>query len=106
MAQALENLRRAQDKQKTYANKKRRELELQVGDEILLSTRNLPMQVAVGGIRAVVLWTCYSIGKTYLGLQTQFTPTYASTTCVPCFPVEIVQEASTLLRYQEDISEA
>ena len=34
MAQALENLNRAQEKQKKYADKKRRELELQVGDEV------------------------------------------------------------------------
>ena len=49
LAQALENLNRAQEKQKKCAYKKRREMELQVGDEVLLSTRNLPMQVAVGG---------------------------------------------------------
>ena len=41
MAQALLNLKRAQERQKNYADKKRRELELQVGDEVLLSTRNL-----------------------------------------------------------------
>ena len=51
LAQALENLNRAQDKQKKYADKKRRELELQVGDEVLLSTKNLPVQVAAGGSR-------------------------------------------------------
>ena len=41
MAQAVENLKRAQEKQKRYANKRMRELELNVGDEVLLSTRNL-----------------------------------------------------------------
>ena len=51
MAQALENLKRAQEKQKTHADKKRRELELQVSDEVLLSTRNLPMQVVARGSR-------------------------------------------------------
>ena len=51
LAQALENLNRAQEKQKKYADRKRRELELQVGDEVLLSTRNLPVQVAAGGSR-------------------------------------------------------
>ena len=51
MVQAVENLKRAQDKQKRYADKKRRELELNVGDEVLLSTRNLPVQVAAGGSR-------------------------------------------------------
>ena len=49
MAQALENLKRAQERQKTYVDKKRRELQLQVGDEALLSTRNLPVQVAARG---------------------------------------------------------
>ena len=48
LAQALENLNRAQEKQKKYADKKRRELELQVGDEVLLSTRNL---TSAGGSR-------------------------------------------------------
>ena len=48
VAQALLNLKRAQERQKNYADKKRRELELQVGDEVLLSTRNLPVQVVVG----------------------------------------------------------
>ena len=49
LAQALENLNRAQDKQKKYADKKGRELELQVGDEVLLSTKNLRVQVVAGG---------------------------------------------------------
>ena len=51
MAQALQNLKRAQEKQQNYPDKKRRELELQVGDEVLLSTRKLPMRVAAGGSR-------------------------------------------------------
>ena len=51
MAQAVENLRRAQEKQKRYADKRRRELELNGGDEVVLSTRNLPVQVAAGGSR-------------------------------------------------------
>ena len=41
MAQVMENLRRAQEKQNRYADKRRRELELSVGDQVLLSTRNL-----------------------------------------------------------------
>ena len=49
VAQALQNLQRAQEKQKKYGDKKRRELELQVGDEVLLSTRNLPVVVVAGG---------------------------------------------------------
>ena len=51
VAQSLLNLKRAQERQKNYADKRRRELELQVGDEVLLSTRNLPVQVVVGGSR-------------------------------------------------------
>ena len=42
---ALQNLKRAQEKQKKYADKKRRELELHVGDEVLLSTKNLPVVI-------------------------------------------------------------
>ena len=51
MAQALQNLRRAQDRQKEYADRRRRDVEFQVGDEVLLSTRTLPVKVAVGGSR-------------------------------------------------------
>ena len=71
VAQALENLTRAQVKTEKYADKKRKELELHVGDEVLLSTRNLPVQVVARGsqkTRAFVLWTIYSAGKTYIGL--------------------------------------
>ena len=48
MAQAIRNLKRAQENQKGYADSRRRELEFQVGDQVLLSTKNLPMQVATG----------------------------------------------------------
>ena len=51
VAQAISNLKRAQDKQKDYADRRRREVEFQVGDQVLLSTRNLPVQVAAGGSR-------------------------------------------------------
>ena len=49
MAQAVENLQRAQEKQKRYADKRRRELELNIGDEVLLSTGNVPVQVVARG---------------------------------------------------------
>ena len=55
MALAIRNLNRAQEKQKGYADRRRRELEFDVGDQVLLSTRNLPMQVAVGGSRKLGL---------------------------------------------------
>ena len=51
VAQAIRNLKRAQVKQKGYADQRRRELEFQVGDQVLLSTKNLPVQVAAGGSR-------------------------------------------------------
>ena len=51
MAHAIQNLERAQDKQKQYADRRRRELELQIGDKVLLSTRNLLVKVAVGGVK-------------------------------------------------------
>ena len=41
LLQARENLAKAQDRQKRYADKKRRPLELQAGDEVLLSTKYL-----------------------------------------------------------------
>ena len=49
--QALQNMKKAQDRQKKYAGQRRRDLEVQVGDEVLLSTKNLPVAVAVGGSR-------------------------------------------------------
>ena len=49
--QALQNMKKAQDQQKKYADQRRRDLEVQVGDEVLLSTRNLPVSVATGGSR-------------------------------------------------------
>ena len=51
--------RKAQDRQKSYANKWQRDLELQMGDEVLLSTRNLPVQGAAGGSS--------KLGKLYCG---------------------------------------
>ena len=41
LLQARENLQKAQERQKRYADKKRRHLELHVGDEVLLSTKYL-----------------------------------------------------------------
>lgn len=38
---AKECMRRAQDRQRTYANQKRRELQFKVGDKVLLSTKNI-----------------------------------------------------------------
>ena len=46
--QALQNLKKAQDRQKKYADQRRRDLEVQVGDEVLLSTKNLLVSVATG----------------------------------------------------------
>ena len=46
---AMDNLRRAQEKQKQYADKRRRDVEFQVGDEVLLATKTLPVVVAAGG---------------------------------------------------------
>ena len=49
MAHAVEQLGRAQEQQKRYADKRRRDVEFQVGDEVLLSTKTLPVVVAAGG---------------------------------------------------------
>ena len=38
--QAKQNLQKAQDRQKSYADRKRRDIEIQVGDEVLLSNQN------------------------------------------------------------------
>ena len=46
---AVEQLRRAQEQQKKYTDKRRRDVEFQVGDEVLLSTKTLPVVVAAGG---------------------------------------------------------
>ena len=49
--QAKQKLQKAQDRQKRYANQKRRDIEIQIGDEVLLSTKTLPVAVAAGGSR-------------------------------------------------------
>ena len=49
MTQALQNLQRAQERQKKYADRRRRDMELQVGDEVPLSNKNLLEVVAIGG---------------------------------------------------------
>ena len=59
MAQALQNLKRAQERQKKYADRRRRELDIQEGDEVLLSTRNLLVVVAARG--------SYKLGPLYWG---------------------------------------
>ena len=41
LLQARENLKKAQERQKKYADKKKRPLELRVGDQVLLSTKYL-----------------------------------------------------------------
>ena len=46
---AMENLRSAQEKQKQYADKWRRDVEFQVGDEVLLATKTFPAVVVAGG---------------------------------------------------------
>jgi len=44
LASAKQSLQKAQDRQKKYADKNRREFRLTVGDKVLLSTKNLPMR--------------------------------------------------------------
>ena len=45
VAQALQNLRWAQDRQKEYVDRRRRDVEFQVGDEVLLSITTFPVKV-------------------------------------------------------------
>ena len=67
MAQALQNLRRGQDRQKEYADRRRRDVEFQVGDEVLLSTRTLPVKVVAGGSKKLGPLYCgpFRILETY-----------------------------------------
>ena len=59
MDQAIQNLRKAQERQKKYADKKRRDVEFNIGDEVLLSTRNLtPMMTTRGS---------HKLGALYIG---------------------------------------
>lgn len=44
MKKAIEAMERAQEKQRTYANKKRRELTFQVGDKVRLSTEDINLE--------------------------------------------------------------
>ena len=48
MTHAMDNLRWAQERQKQYADKRRRDVEFQVGDEVFLATKTLPVVVAAG----------------------------------------------------------
>ena len=57
--QAIQNLRNAQEKQKKYADKKRRDVEFNIGDEVLLSTRNLTPMMTTGG--------SHKLGALYIG---------------------------------------
>ena len=58
MGQAIQNLTRTQDRQKKYADQRRRDMELQVGDEFLLSMRNLQFVVTAGGIQKLGTLYC------------------------------------------------
>ena len=58
LLQARENLTKAQERQKKYADKKRRPLELQVGDQVLLPTKYL--NIAGAG-------PCHKFGPLYIG---------------------------------------
>ena len=71
MAHTIQTLKRAQDKQKQYAGRRRSELELQVGDEVLLLTRNFPVKVVAGGSQ--------KLGPLYYGpfiVLEKYTPAY------------------------------
>ena len=46
---AVEQLKKAQEQQKRYADKRRRDVKFEVGDEVLLSTKTLPVVAAAGG---------------------------------------------------------
>ena len=46
---AVEQLQKAQEQQKRYADKRRRDVKFEVGDEVLLSTKTLPVVAAAGG---------------------------------------------------------
>ena len=77
------------NREKNYADKKRRELELQVGDEVLLSTRNLPVQVAAGGSRKLGPLYCGAftiLEKLTSAYKLDLPPTYESNTLYFMFP--------------------
>ena len=59
MDQAIQNLKNAQEQQKKYADKKRRDVEFNIGDEVLLSTRNLTPMMTTGG--------SHKLGALYIG---------------------------------------
>ena len=58
--QAVQNLRQAQERQKRYADRRRRVMEFEVGDEVLLSTRNLTPVLKTGGSKQVRTIICGS----------------------------------------------
>ena len=98
--QAITNLQKAQDRQKKYADQKRRDMEVQVGDEVLLSTRNLPVSVAAGGSR--------KLGPLYCGpfrVMEKFTTAYRLE-LPPHMQIHPVFHVSQLKLYRKPESES
>jgi hypothetical protein len=54
IAHAKKSLQRAQDRQKHYADKGRSELTFQVGDEVMLSTKNIKLKKGDTGVRKLL----------------------------------------------------
>ena len=97
--QAIQNLKKAQDRQKRYADQRRRDMEVQVGDEVLLSTRNLPVTVAAGGSR--------KLGPLYCGpfrVLEKFTAAYRLE-LPPHMQIHPVFHVSQLKLYKKPASE-
>ena len=58
MAHTMDNLRRAQEKQKQYADKRQRDVEFQVGDQVLHATKTLPVVVVARGSSKLGPFSC------------------------------------------------
>ena len=88
--------KKAQDWQKKCADQRRRDLEVQVGDEVLLSTKNLLVLVVARGSRKLgplYCGTILRIRKVNSGLQIGTTTSHADTSYRPCVPIKTVPEA-------------
>ena len=92
MALAIRNLKRVQEKQKGYADRRRRELEFDVGDQVLLSTRNLPVQVAVGGSIKLGPLYCgpFTVLEKYTAAYKIKLPPHMKIHYIPCLSIKIV----------------
>ena len=77
-------------------DRRRRELEFEVGDQVLLSTRNLPVQVAAGGSKKLGPLYCGPftvLGEVHGSLQIEITSAHEDSPYLSYLAIEIIQKS-------------